>query len=118
MLDSLNCVFEYPNHDLTLLYSGNLASSRGRGRVFMGHDAFIELGNNAIITADRNSTRYAEGIKSGVIDPGSSMISFNPGAGQIDAVTSYPFGELELSYLKFYAIFGRVFGWVSACIAG
>lgn len=88
MPDSLHCVFEYPNHDLTLLYSGNLASSRSRGRVFMGHDASMELGNNAIITADRNSTRYAEGIKSGLIDTSAPMISFNPTAGQIDAVTS------------------------------
>ncbi len=88
MADSLHCVFEYPNHGLTLLYSGNLASSRSRGRVFMGHDASMELGNNAIIMADRNSTRYAEGIKSGLIDTRSPMISFNPNAGQIDAVTS------------------------------
>ncbi len=88
MPDSLHCVFEYPNRDLTLLYSGNLASSRGRGRVFMGHDASMELGNNAIIMADQNSTRYAEGIRSGAIDPGAPMISFNPGAGQIDAVSS------------------------------
>lgn len=88
MPDSLHCVFEYPNHDLTLLYSGNLASSRSRGRVFMGHDASMELGSNAVITADRNSTRYARRIQSGAIDPGSPMISFNPGAGQIDAVSS------------------------------
>ncbi|MFA5534280.1 MAG: Gfo/Idh/MocA family oxidoreductase [Mariniphaga sp.] len=88
MPDSLHCVFEYPQHDLTLLYSGNLASSRSRGRVFMGHDASMELGNNAIITADRNSTRFADAINSGTIDPSSPMISFNPDAGQIDAVTS------------------------------
>ncbi|WP_430973200.1 Gfo/Idh/MocA family protein [Sunxiuqinia rutila] len=88
MPDSLHCVFEYPDKDLTLMYSGNLASSRGRGRVFMGHDGSMELGNNAIITADRNSTRYAEGIQSGVIDPSAPMISFNPDAGQIDAVSS------------------------------
>ncbi|SHE40552.1 Predicted dehydrogenase [Mariniphaga anaerophila] len=88
MPDSLHCVFEYPNHDLTLLYSGNLASSRSRGRVFMGHDASMELGSNAVITADRGSTRYARGIQSGAIDPSSPMISFNPGAGQIDAVSS------------------------------
>nr|MBD3620798.1 Gfo/Idh/MocA family oxidoreductase [Sunxiuqinia sp.] len=86
--DSLHCIFEYPQHDLTLLYSGNLASSRSRGRVFMGHDASMELGSNATITADRNSTRYAKAINSGIIDPGSPMISFNPEAGQIDAVTS------------------------------
>lgn len=86
--DSLHCVFEYPRHELTLLYSGNLASSRSRGRLFMGHDASLELGNNAVIKIDGNSTRYAESIKSGVIRPDSPVISFNPGAGQIDAVTS------------------------------
>lgn len=88
MPDSLHCVFEYPQKDLTLLYSGNLASSRGRGRVFMGHDASMELGNNIIITADRNSTKYKDGIASGVIDTDSPMLTYNPGAGQIDAVTS------------------------------
>jgi predicted dehydrogenase len=88
MPDSLHCVFEYPQHELTLLYSGNLMSSRSRGRVFMGRDASMELGNNAIITADRNSTKYAEAIKSGIIDTSAPMISFNPNAGQIDAVTS------------------------------
>lgn len=88
MPDSLHCTFEYPQHELTLLYSGNLMSSRSRGRVFMGNDASMELGNNAIITADRNSTRYADAIKSGVIDTSAPMISFNPNAGQIDAVTS------------------------------
>ncbi len=88
MPDSLHCVFEYPQHELTLLYSGNLMSSRSRGRVFMGRDASMELGNNAIITADRNSTKYADAIKSGIIDTSAPMISFNPNAGQIDAVTS------------------------------
>lgn len=88
MADTLHCVFEYPQHELTLLYSGSLASSRSRGRVFMGHDASMELGNNAIIMADRNSTRYAGAISSGIIKTDSPMISFNPAAGQIDAVTS------------------------------
>ena len=86
--DSLHCVFEYPERDLTLTYSGNLESSRNRGRVFMGHDASMELGGNAIVTADRNSTRYKQGIQSGLIDPDFPMISFNPDAGQIDAVSS------------------------------
>ena len=88
MADSLHCVFEYPDKDLTLLYSGNLASSRSRGRVFMGHDASMELGNNIMITADRNSTKYQKGIAAGVIDTNSPMLTYNPGAGQIDAVTS------------------------------
>lgn len=88
MPDSLHCVFEYPDKELTLMYSGNLASSRSRGRVFMGHDASMELGNNIQITIDRNSTQYKKGISSGLIETGSPVLSFNPNAGQIDAVTS------------------------------
>jgi predicted dehydrogenase len=88
MPDSLHCVFEYPKQELTLVYSGNLASSRNRGRVFMGHDASMELGNNIVINADRNSTRYQEGISSGLIDTDAPMLTFNPAAGQIDAITS------------------------------
>lgn len=88
MPDSLHCVFEYPERELTLLYSGNLASSRSRGRVFMGHDASMELGNNIIINADRNSTKYKKGIASGKIDTDSPMLTYNPQAGQIDAVSS------------------------------
>ncbi len=88
MADLLHIVMEYPDREMTLLYSGNLASSRRRGRVFMGHDASMEIGNNVIIYADRNSTRYQQGIESGLISPDSPMISYNPGAEQIDAVTS------------------------------
>lgn len=54
----------------------------------MGHDASMELGNNIKITVDRNSTQYKKGIDSGLIDTGSPMLTYNPGAGQIDAVTS------------------------------
>lgn len=86
--DILHCVFEYPDSDLTLLYSGSLANSRSRGRVFMGHDASMELGNTISIAADANSTRYKDQIARGIINPGVPMISLNPSSGQVDAVTS------------------------------
>ena len=86
--DSLNVVFEYPDRDLTLLYSANLANSRSRGRVFMGHDASMELGGSMSITADNNSTKYAQKIKDGIIETQNPMITVNSGSGKIDAVTS------------------------------
>ncbi|MCK5137753.1 MAG: Gfo/Idh/MocA family oxidoreductase [Bacteroidales bacterium] len=86
--DSLHCVFEYPDHDLTLLYSANLACSRNRSRVFMGHDASMELGNSINITADRNSTRFKKQIEEGIISTSEPMITMNPNSGMIDAVTS------------------------------
>ncbi len=88
MPDVLNCAFEYPDHDMTLLYSATLGNSRNRGRVFMGHDASMEIGSAISITADSDSTRYAKQIESGLIDPTVPMVSFNPNKGSIDAVTS------------------------------
>ncbi len=88
MADLLQCAFEYPDHGLTLLYSATLANSRNRGRVFMGHDASMELGSAIAITADGDSTRYKKQIESGLIDPSTPMVSFNPNSGKIDAVTS------------------------------
>jgi predicted dehydrogenase len=86
--DLLHCVFEYPKRDLTLLYSATLANSRSRGRVFMGHDASMELGSAISITADAHSTRYKKQIESGLIDTNGPMVSFNPSSGKIDAITT------------------------------
>lgn len=88
MPDTLHCVFEYPNRALTLLYSATLANSRGRGRVFMGRDASMELGSSVNIIADSESEKYKKQIESGLIDPSMPMISFNPNLGKVDAVTS------------------------------
>lgn len=81
-------VFEYPDRELTLMYSASLASSRQRGRVFMGHDASMELGGTLNITADRNSTRYKRKIDEGLIETNTPMLAVSPGSGEIDAVTS------------------------------
>lgn len=88
MADVLHCIFEYPEKDLTLTYSGNLASGHNRGRLFMGHDATMELGNDVKITIDRESTHYRKGIEAGIIDTSLPAISFNSNAGKIDALSS------------------------------
>ncbi len=86
--DSLHCVFEYPNKDLTLMYSANLASSRHRGRVIMGHDASMEFGDTIKITVDRESTKFKSRIQKGTIETGTPSIIFAPNEGKIDALTS------------------------------
>ncbi len=88
MPDVLQCVFEYPDKDLALLYSATLGNSRSRGRVFMGHDASMELGSTISITPDADSTRYKKQLAQGLIDSNVPMISLNPNSGRIDAVTS------------------------------
>ena len=86
--DVLHTVYEYPDRDLSMVYSATLANNRKRGRVIMGHDASMELGQNLVIMADPRSTRYKTKIKDGIIDPNLPLFSYSPGMKNVDAVTS------------------------------
>lgn len=86
--DLIQSVFEYPDRELTLMYSGCLSNSRQRGRIFMGHDASMELGGTLTITADNDSTKYKKQIEAGLINANSPMINVSPGSGEIDAISS------------------------------
>ncbi|HSG68177.1 MAG TPA: Gfo/Idh/MocA family oxidoreductase [Bacteroidales bacterium] len=86
--DVLHTVYEYPDRDLSMVYSATLANDRRRGRVIMGHDASMELGEDLIIKADPRSTRYEEKIKDGIIDPDLPLFTYSPGMKNVDAVTS------------------------------
>jgi hypothetical protein len=86
--DVLQMAFEYPDRDLTLMYSATQSSNKNRGRVIMGHDAYIDLENNLKIYADPESTRYKEKLKKGLISPDVPIYSYKPGFKNVDAVTS------------------------------
>ncbi|MBN1338222.1 MAG: Gfo/Idh/MocA family oxidoreductase [Bacteroidales bacterium] len=86
--DILQQVFEYPERDMTLVYSASLASNKMRGRMIMGHDAWMEVDSNLRIYADPNSTQYAEKIREGIIDPALPLFSYTSGAKHVDAITS------------------------------
>jgi predicted dehydrogenase len=86
--DVLQTAFEWPDKDLTMLYSATLASSRNRGKVFMGHDASMEISDILSITADRNSERYKEKIDKGIIPTDAPFFTYVPGQSKVDAVTS------------------------------
>jgi len=86
--DVLHCVFEYPDRDLSLIYSADLANSRSRGRVFMGTDASMDLGGSLNIIVDNDSIRYSKMIKDGTIDPSTPLVLFGGGSDKIDAVSS------------------------------
>ena len=86
--DIFHAVFEFPDRDLTLIYSASLASSLSRGRVFMGHDGSMEVGANLKVMADQNSTRFKDKIDNGVIDTSLPLFTYQPGLKGIDAVTS------------------------------
>lgn len=86
--DVLQVAYEFPKHDLTMLYSATLASQKDRGKVMMGHDGNMELGKDLTIYADPRSTRYAEKIKDGTIKTDLPIYKYVPGQKNTDATTS------------------------------
>jgi predicted dehydrogenase len=86
--DVWNATFEYPHLNFSLLYSATLANSRDRGKVIMGHDASMELGNNLLIYACAESTRYRDAIESGLIQPDLPIYTYIPGRKNVDAVAT------------------------------
>ena len=86
--DVLQTTFEWPDKNLSMLYSATLASSRNRGKVFMGHEASMEVSDVLTLTADRDSERYAEKIKQGIIPTDTPFFTYVPGQSKVDAVTS------------------------------
>lgn len=99
--DTFQAVLEYPDRELTLVYSATLANSRSRGRVFMGHDGAMEIGGTLTVTVDDDSTRYKNKILAGIIDTSLPLISYRPGANGIDAITS--------ASQKYYASRGLIY---------
>ncbi|MFN8258936.1 MAG: Gfo/Idh/MocA family oxidoreductase [Bacteroidales bacterium] len=86
--DVLHTVFEFPDKDITMLYSATLASDRDRGKVIMGHDGNMQIGERLTVMADRESTRYEKKIKENIIDPSEPIYSYVPGKKNVDAVSS------------------------------
>ena len=86
--DVLQTVLEFPDKNLTMLYSATLASQRMRGKVFMGHDASMEVSSSLVVKVDPRSTRYSEQIQQGVIKPDTPLITYIPGQTNVDAVSS------------------------------
>lgn len=86
--DVLQTTFEFPDNNMTMLYSATLASSRNRGKVFMGHDASMEVSNILQVSVDRDSTRYADKIEQGVIPTDTPFYTYVPGQSSSDTVTS------------------------------
>jgi predicted dehydrogenase len=86
--DTFQAVYEYPDRDLTFVYSATLANGHDRGLVFMGHDASMRVSGSLSVQAEHDSTRYKDKIEEGLIDPSQPMFTYRPGFKGIDAVTS------------------------------
>lgn len=85
--DVLQTTFEFPDRDLSMLYTATLASQFNRPRKIMGTDATIELGSTLNVVVDGASTQYKEKIKNGIIKPGEPFYRYASGKS-IDALSS------------------------------
>ncbi|MFZ1291632.1 MAG: Gfo/Idh/MocA family oxidoreductase [Melioribacteraceae bacterium] len=89
MPDTFQSVLEFPDREFTMLYSASLANSRSRGRVFMGHDASMEVGGNLQLIANSDSTQFRDKLNNGIIDPAKPFYSYPETSKQkIDGITS------------------------------
>ncbi len=86
--DVLNMAFEFEKQDLSLLYSATQASERERGRLIMGSDASLKVGDHLEIMVEANSELYKERIQKGLINPDIPVFTYMPGDNTIDAITS------------------------------
>lgn len=86
--DVLQSVFEYPNRDLTFMYSATLASNRHRGKVFMGSEGHMEMDGTTTLYIDRESKKYKHLIQDKIIKPDEPAVVFSQSSGNIDAITS------------------------------
>lgn len=86
--DVLQTVMEFPDKNFTLLYSATLASQRDRGKVFMGHDASMQLSSMIAVQADARSTLYAEKIAQGIIPTDTPFYTYTPGKADSDGVAT------------------------------
>ena len=90
--DVYNATYEYPDRNLTMLYSATLSNTTKRGKLIMGSDATMEFGqlhaSALAVTPDSGSKRFKEKIDAGELDPELPMFSYSPGSKGFDAVTT------------------------------
>lgn len=90
--DVYQACYEYPEKDFTLTYSATLANNTKRGKLFMGSDGTMDLGQlhaSALsVTADSGSERYKDWIEQGIINTEQPMFSYSPGSKGFDTTTS------------------------------
>jgi len=86
--DVWQAVLEYPDRDLTLVYSATLANGYERGIRMMGHDATMDVGERLKVTPDAASTRYAEMLEEGLLGTDRPMLTYQSGFKGVDAVTT------------------------------
>lgn len=73
---------------MTFCYSATLGNGFNRPTILMGHDATMELGNRLTVWPDGASTRYADMLENGKMQPNVPIYQYDPAAKATDAVSS------------------------------
>jgi len=83
-----------PVHDsgdrqgMTVLYSATLGNEYTRPTLLMGHDGTMELDNRLRIFTDRGSSKFADLIEAGTLQPDIPAFEYDPAAEGVDGVSS------------------------------
>jgi predicted dehydrogenase len=86
--DVWQVALEYPERDLTMLYSASQANGKARPKTIMGSDGYLDIKDSLSVYADRESIKYKEKIVSGIINPELPIFTYTPGKDNTDAVSS------------------------------
>jgi predicted dehydrogenase len=86
--DIFNVACNFPSKEVTVMYSASLATSKGRGRVFLGHDGSMDVSGTLKLSIDKDSTQYKDYLKNGSIKANDVFFEYRPGMDEIDAITS------------------------------
>lgn len=101
--DVLQSSFEFPDREMSLLYTATLASQFKRPRKIMGTDATLELDGTLNVIVDPASVKYKDKIEQGIIKPGEAFYRYASGKS-IDALSS--------ATEKYFAERGLLFSYV------
>jgi predicted dehydrogenase len=86
--DVYTCTYEYPEQDMSLIFSATLASDKPRGKVIMGSDGYMELGNILKMYPDPESKKYAELLQKNILQTNKPALVFPADSPIIDGVSS------------------------------
>ncbi len=86
--DVFQVVMEYPQRNMSIMYSASQANAHNRPRLIMGNDASLEIGGQLTLNVDSGSDQYASYLKDKVINPGDSFNLNNINQLKVDAISS------------------------------
>lgn len=86
--DVFQAIMEYPQKNLSVIYSASLASELSRPRLLMGTEASMEIGGDLSLKVEHASTLYHPFIKNKEVTPGQAISLTKTDQQAVDAISS------------------------------